>query len=447
MQRTITNITPRTMREAEMKAKRVAAYARVSSGKDAMLHSLSAQVSHYSGLIQKTPGWAYAGVYADEATTGTKDTRVEFQRLLADCRAGKIDLIITKSISRFARNTITTLETIRELRALNVDVYFEEQNIHTLGGDGEFILTLLAVYAQEEARSVSDNQKWRIKANYEQGLPWSITMYGFKLIDGILQIVPEEAEALRLAADLYLAGNGGLKIARALNAAGYRTKRGNLWRENSIRSLLSNEKLAGDMLLQKTFVNDPIEKRQLPNNGEKPQYYVSNSHEPILDRDTYECILAERERRADKYRPAKSRGPRRAYPFTGMIICEQCGAHYRRKTANAGGRYEKIVWICTTFNTKGKAHCASQQIPEDILCATAARAIGLPEFDEAVFAREVQAVRVPEGGTLVFLFRDGSEVAETWQNKSRRDSWSPEMKQQAREHAFSCNARRGGTAL
>lgn len=447
MQRTITNITPRTIREAEMKAKRVAAYARVSSGKDAMLHSLSAQVSHYSGLIQRTPGWAYAGVYADEATTGTKDTRTEFQRLLADCRAGKIDLIITKSISRFARNTITTLETIRELRALNVDVYFEEQNIHTLGGDGEFVLTLLAVYAQEEARSVSENQKWRIKANYEQGLPWSITMYGFKLVDGTLQIVPEEAEALRLAADLYLAGNGGLKIARVLNEAGYRTKRGNLWRENSIRSLLSNEKLAGDMLLQKTFINDPIEKKQLPNNGERPQYYVSNSHEPILDRGTYERILAEKERRAVKYRPAKSRGPRRAYPFTGMITCEQCGAHYRRKTANAGGKYEKIVWICSTFNAKGKAHCPSRQIPEAILYAVAADAINLLEFDEAVFSREVQSIRVPKNGTLIFSLCDGSEVLKTWENPSRRDSWSPAMKQQARELAFARNAKRGGAAL
>ena len=138
---------------------RVAAYARVSSGKDAMLHSLSAQVSYYSKLIQNTPGWQYAGVYADEALSGTKDRRREFQRMLADCRAGKIDRIITKSISRFARNTVTTLETVRELSQLGVDVYFEEQNIHTLGAEGEIILTLLAAYAEEEARSVSENQK------------------------------------------------------------------------------------------------------------------------------------------------------------------------------------------------------------------------------------------------------------------------------------------------
>lgn len=436
MQRKITQITPRAYHEKMIKPKRVAAYARVSSGKEAMLHSLSAQVSHYSGMIQKTPGWVYAGVYADEATTGTKDTRSEFQRLLADCRAGEIDVIITKSISRFARHTLTTLQTIRELRTLNVDVFFEEQNIHTLGKNGEFILTILALYAQEEARSVSDNQKWRIKANYEKGLPWSISMYGYRLVNGMLEIIPEEAEILRLAADMYLEGQGGLNIARTLWQAGVRGKRGGKIHENAIRELLFNEKMVGDMLLQKTYVNDPIEKKLCINRGEKPQYYVTNSHEPILDRETYQRILAERERRAAKYRPAGSRGSRQTYPFTGIITCEQCGAHYRRKTANAGGKYEKIVWICTTFNTEGKDYCPSKQIPEKILQDVTARALGLTAFDEVVFAERVSEIRVPENGTLIFICRDGSEITETWDNPSRRESWSPEMKQQAREYAL-----------
>ena len=149
---------------------------------------------------------AYAGVYADEALSGTKDTRGEFQKLLADCRAGKIDLIITKSISRFARNTVTTLQTIRELRVIGVDVYFEEQNIHTLGEEGEFILTLLAAYAEEEARSASENQMWRIQRQFQQGKPTSIDMFGFKFVNGKLEIVPEEAALLRKAAEMYLSG-------------------------------------------------------------------------------------------------------------------------------------------------------------------------------------------------------------------------------------------------
>ena len=148
---------------------RVAAYARVSSEKDSMLHSLYQQVSFYSELIQSHEGWEYAGVYADEAKTGTKDSREDFQRLLDDCRAGKIDAVITKSISRFARNTVTLLETVRELKALGIDVYFEEQNIHTLSAEGELMLTILASYAQEESRSVSENQKWRVRKAFENG--------------------------------------------------------------------------------------------------------------------------------------------------------------------------------------------------------------------------------------------------------------------------------------
>lgn len=154
-----------------LRRKRVAAYCRVSTGKDAMLHSLSAQVSHYSSYIQARPGWEYAGVYADEAFTGTKNERPKFQQMLSDCRAGKIDLILTKSISRFARNTLTMLETVRELKTLGVDVFFEEQNIHSMSGDGELMLTILASFAQEESRSVSDNCKWRIRKDFSEGSP------------------------------------------------------------------------------------------------------------------------------------------------------------------------------------------------------------------------------------------------------------------------------------
>ena len=177
-----------------VKLLRTAAYARVSSGKDAMLHSLSAQVSYYNSLIQNNPEWLFCGVYADEALTDTKDNRENFQKLISECRAGNIDLIITKSISRFARNTVTLLETIRELKELGVDVYFEEQNIHSICPDGEFMLTLLGSYAQEESYSASENQKWRIRKDFEQGRLGSITMLGYERSnDGTLIIVtPKE---------------------------------------------------------------------------------------------------------------------------------------------------------------------------------------------------------------------------------------------------------------
>ena len=182
--------------ESAPKKKRVAAYARVSSGKDAMLHSLSAQVSYYSDYIQSN-GWEYAGVYADEAITGTKDKRDGFQKLLAECRNGNVDMVITKSISRFARNTVTLLETVRELKALGVDVFFEEQNIHTMSADGELMLTILASYAQEESLSVSENMKWRIRSNFEEGMPWNGTIYGYRINNGKYVIKNDEATVVK----------------------------------------------------------------------------------------------------------------------------------------------------------------------------------------------------------------------------------------------------------
>ena len=222
------------------KLTRVAAYARVSSGKDTMLQSLSAQISYYSDLIQKHPGWQYCGVYADEAMTGTKDDRENFQRLLDDCRSGKIDMVITKSISRFARNTVTLLETVRELKLLGVNVYFEEQNIYTLSADGELMMTILASYAQEESRSASENQKWRIRANFKEGLPWNGTILGYRIQDGIY--VPEsgEADLVRMIFELYSNGWGIYKIAKHLNQLGYRTRRGNLWTQGTLQKLLKN---------------------------------------------------------------------------------------------------------------------------------------------------------------------------------------------------------------
>ncbi|MDY0138989.1 MAG: recombinase family protein, partial [Candidatus Izemoplasmatales bacterium] len=186
---------------------RVAAYARVSDGKDAMLHSLAAQVNFYKKRIKENPAWVFAGVYSDEAITGTKDSRAEFQKLLEACRLGKVDMILTKSISRFARNTVTLLETVRELRDLNIDVFFEEQNIHTLSGEGEMVLTFLASFAQEESRSVSENMKWRIKKDFEQGLIWGgNACLGYRLVNRKLQLVEDEASIVQMIYDLYLKG-------------------------------------------------------------------------------------------------------------------------------------------------------------------------------------------------------------------------------------------------
>lgn len=413
MERMIKKVVPGALQQAP-RLKRVAAYARVSSGREGPLHSLSAQISYYNSLIQKTPGWQYAGVYADEALTGTKENREEFQKLLKACYDGEIDMIITKSVSRFARNTVTTLKTIRKLRLAGVDVYFEEQNIHTLGEDGEFLLTLLAAYAEEEARSVSENQKWRIKANFEQGIPWSATMYGYRLVDGRLEIVPEEAEVLRLAADLYLAGYGRYKLEDAFAKAGVRGRHGGILSGNSIIGLLCNEKTVGDLLLQKSYRVDPITKKEKINEGEKPQYFVEESHEAILDRETQRRVIEERARRKAIYKPRSGSYERKVFPFSGKVFCENCGKSFTRKIICPGTTRENVIWICRTTHQKGKALCAAKHFTETVMELMSAEVLGLPEFNPAVFEKKIEKIRVRMDGALIFVFRDGREIIREW---------------------------------
>lgn len=214
--------------------KKVTAYARVSTGKDAMLHSLSAQVSYYSTLIQNTRGWLYCGVYVDEAMTGTKSERPNFQKMMEDARAGKLDMIITKSIYRFARNTVTLHETVRELKVLNVDVFFEEQNIHSLSADGELMLSFLTSYAQEESRSASDNLKWSIRNRFKKGMAWNTHVYGYQFSNGTFITIPAEAEIVKQIFASYLDGKGTPAIAKDLNKRGILTKLNKPWRHGAI---------------------------------------------------------------------------------------------------------------------------------------------------------------------------------------------------------------------
>ena len=413
---------------------RVAAYARVSCGKDEMLHSLAAQISFYSKLIQGNPEWEYIGVYADEAETGTKGSRPEFQRLIADCRAGRIDLVLTKSISRFARNTVTLLETVREFKDLGVGVYFEEQNLHSLSGDGELMLTILASYAQEESRSVSENQKWRIRKDFKEGKPSNnIRIYGFDYKDCKLTIIPEEAEVVRMIFADYLSGLGKNAIMKKLVKLGVPTKCGGRWSESTVGSILKNEKFIGDTCLQKGFINDHLTKHWRSNSGELPKYYVEDSHEAIIDRETFEAVQIEIARRA-----AKTNHPRKLTfsDFSGLITCKRCGAKFRKKVNGVGTKYAKVVWACATYTYRGKHECVAKRIPEDLLKEKCAEVLGLAEYDPAAFTAKVAAITVPDDGVLVFIFKDGTERALTWENRSRSESWTDEMKKTARERAM-----------
>lgn len=420
----MTVILPKKCLVAERK--KVAAYARVSNGKDAMLHSLSAQVSYYSSHIQKQSDWFFAGVYADEAFTGTKESRPEFQRMIADCKAGKIDMIITKSISRFARNTVTLLETVRMLKSINVDVYFEEQNIHSMSGDGELMLTILASFAQEESLSASENIKWRIRKDFKEGkLPMSFKkMYGYRRTkDGGFRIIEEEAEVIRYVAKRYLEGLGYEKIARELNEQGIKSPGGNEWHRNSVRGIITNEKYIGDLLLQKSFTIDHVNKKQKENRGELPQYYVDGNHVGILSKETYKDIQKERSKRAEKHKPKSTGG---VYPFSKMIRCEKCGKNYRRKIANSSTKYRKAIWNCSTCMDKGISLCHTKQIPEETLYELSCKVLDIPKFDEEIFKDKIKEITVPEWNVVTFVFYDGTKITKTWEDKSRK--WTDEMK-------------------
>ncbi len=261
---------------------RVAAYARVSIAKDSMHHSLMAQVSYYRNLIENRNDWHFVGVYADEVKTGTKDTRENFVRLLADCRKGKIYLILTKSISRFARNTVTLLETVRALKDMGIGVFFEEQNIYTLSGDGELMLSILASYAQEESYSASENQKWKIRKKFEEGIPCTTCMLGYKNQDGRFVIVPEEAELVRRIYNEYLSGKGYTLIAKELTGSGILTKKGQQWRWTTIAKTLTNYAYTGNLILQTTYRENHITKKTKRNHGELPKYHAMDTHEAII---------------------------------------------------------------------------------------------------------------------------------------------------------------------
>lgn len=388
--------------------KRVAAYARVSSGKDAMLHSLSAQVSYYNGLIQGRPDWIFKGVYADEALTGTKQDRPEFQRLMADCEAGLIDMVITKAISRFARNTVTTLEYVRRLREKGISVYFEEEDIDTLSEGGELMLTVLSAFAQEQSYNVSEDCKWRIRKQFEKGeMPMcQQRLYGYRRQpDGGFEIIPEEAEVIRNIFTIYLEGAGIVKISRETGLS-----------QNRVRYILSNERMVGDLLLQKSYVDNHISKQKIINRGEKQQVYVHDNHEGIVDRDTFEAVQAELKRRSIKFKATGE--PQKSYAFSSKILCGICGHKFKRRT-----NPHNITWQCGNFLDNGKQNCTAKQIPETVL-------------DNIVANRDFQQIFAYPNNRIVVRFADDETVDTTWKDRSRSESWTPEMKEKARQKAL-----------
>ena len=427
MERTVKQVVFQTPKPIDVK--RVAAYARVSSGKDAMLHSLSAQVSYYSGMIQRHPGWLYSGVYADEALTGTKDDRENFQQLLIACRNGELDMVITKSISRFARNTVTLLQVIRELKELGVDVFFEEQNIHTMSADGELMITILASYAQEESRSASENQKWRVRKGFENGelLNWR-HMFGYDIDRNGVKINEAEAEIVRCVFNRFIKGESMTSIARNLNDAGVLRSLGGRWTDQRVRELLSNEKYCGNALLMKRFRNNHIEKRLVPNHGELPMYYAEGTHPAIIEQN----LFNKAQERLNSIKAAASTWqPPHLTAFSGMIHCAQCGAKYKRTK-----KHNYHAWNCAKYHLEGKSSCPGLQIREEILYKAATEALALKMFDEKAFRDRVSKIIAGGDHTLCFWLKDGTKNEISWHPPSRKESWTQEMRAEAKRRTL-----------
>lgn len=422
-----------------IKRKRVAAYARVSTGHEEQLHSLSAQISYYNNYIGSRGDWELISIYTDAAVTGTKDDRPGLKRLLADCRAHKIDMVIVKSITRLARNTVILLSTVRELKDLQIDIFFEKENIHTLSSDGELMLTLLASFAQEESRSISENIKWAIRKKFEQGqLFGGSDMLGYCIKDGTLYVIPEEAEIVKQIYQDYLSGMGTAAIAKKLIQQDIKSKTGGLWNDCSISKILRNERYTGDLLLQKTYCPDHIGKRSIKNHGELPMYYVKDHHEAIIDRETFKNVQAEIARRKQKYNYGG--GDKRTYFFTGLIRCGLCGKHFQRRIDSR--KPGRASWICSTYKEIGKTYCPSKQIPEDILICKTAEVLGITIWDRETLLGYIKEIRVPKHHQLVYVFRNGQEKTVAWQYPLRSKSWTEEMRKKAREKQLAAIERR-----
>lgn len=344
--------------------RRVAAYARVSTDSDEQLSSYEAQVDFYTRHIQSNPEWEFVSVYTDEGVTGTNTKKREgFNRMIEDAIAGKIDLILTKSISRFARNTVDTLTTIRRLKEKGIEVYFEKENIYTLDAKGEVMITIMSSLAQEESRSISENVTWGKRKSMADG-KFSLAYKRFlgyqKGADGLPKIVEGEAKIVRKIYALFLEGLTIRTIADQLTSDGIPTPAGKQqWSVSTIMSILQNEKYKGDALLQKTYTVDFLSKTIKKNNGEITQYYIQNSHPAIIDPDTFELVQNEIKRR----RPGR-RHLHKNSPFTAKIICGECGAYYGRKVWHSGTKYRSYTWRCN-HKYNGDAPCATPNLRED----------------------------------------------------------------------------------
>ena len=381
-----------TARQQDAKPKlRVAAYCRVSTDSDEQATSYDAQVEHYTELIQKNPEWEFAGIYADDGISGTNTKkREDFNRMIDDCEAGNIDMIITKSISRFARNTLDCLKYIRKLKEKNIPVFFEKEAINTMDAKGEVLITIMASLAQQESQSLSQNVKLGLQFRYQSGqvqVNHNHFLGYTKDADGNLIIDPEQAEVVKRIYREYLEGYSMDRIAKGLEADGILTGAGKTkWWTSTINKILRNEKYIGDALLQKTYTTDFLNKTRVKNNGIVPQYYVEGNHEAIIPKDIFLRVQEELVRR--RVVKTSANGKKRSYScnhcFAQIVICGECGEMFRRIHWNNRG-CKSIVWRCISRLEPTGQECHARTVNETILENVVVQAINTLLGDKSTY--------------------------------------------------------------
>lgn len=397
-------------REVKPKLK-VAAYCRVSTDSDEQATSYEAQMEHYTNFIQKNDEWEFAGIFADDGISGTNTKkREEFNRMIEECMAGHIDMVITKSISRFARNTLDCLKYIRQLKEKNIPVFFEKENINTMDSKGEVLLTIMASLAQQESESLSKNVKMGLQFRYQNGevqVNHNRFMGYTKDENGHLIIEPSEAEIVKRIYLEYLQGASLKQIGEGLEADGILTAAGKAkWRPETIKKILRNEKYIGDALLQKTYTVDVLTKKRVQNNGIVPQYYVENDHEPIIHRDLYMQVQEEMLRRANLHsgEKRKKRVYSSKYALSSIVYCSKCGDIYRRIAWNNRGKHS-IVWRCVSRVEHGPSCCDAPTVKETELQNAVVTAI-----NKALGGKGDMLAALEENIAMVFALEDEGSI-------------------------------------
>lgn len=377
---------------ARPRKRRVAGYARVSTDSEEQLTSYEAQVDYYTQYIKGNPDWRFVAVYTDEGISATNTKhRDGFNRMVQDALNGKIDLIVTKSVSRFARNTVDSLTTVRKLKEKGVEVYFQKENIYTLDSKGELLITIMSSLAQEESRSISENVTWGQRKRFADGkvsMPYRHFLGYRKGADGLPEIVPEEAELVQRIYRLFMQGKTAHTIGKMLTADGIPTPAGKVkWQTSTIESILQNEKYRGDARLQKKFTVDFLQKKMKVNEGEVPQYYVEGSHPAIIDPEEWDLVQAEFSRR-------KAFGNRysAASVFSSKIFCGDCGAVYGSKVWHSTDKYRRTVWQCND-KFKGEYHCTTPHLYEKDIKDLFLRAFGKLMADREHILEDIRLVQ------------------------------------------------------